>query len=221
MKDVTRKGLVLSSSLAFVAGYVDAIGFIATGGMFVSFMSGNSTQIGVELFQDGLAQALMGAALVGGFLVGVVLAAMFASRGGDHRRDVVGTAALAMAIVAASEILGWPSPWWYVLVAAAMGSLNTLYLADGRARVAITYATGTLVSLGLALAALVTGRSRTAWIRPLLLWGSLAVGAVVGAGIHFVSPAWSLAFGAAALFAIASALAVRRPLQRAGARAPR
>jgi uncharacterized membrane protein YoaK (UPF0700 family) len=210
VKTVTRDGLVLSCALAFAAGYIDAVGFVATGGMFVSFMSGNSTQAGVEFFHNGAAQALLGIGLVVGFLVGVTLAGMFASRIEDHRRDVVGTAALAVAIVAGLELIGWSSPWWYLLVAAAMGSLNTLYLADGRARVAITYATGTLVSLGLGLAALFTGGSKVAWRRPLLLWGSLAIGAVAGAGLQTVHHALSLCVGAAMLFAIATALAARR-----------
>ncbi|MFT2628471.1 DUF1275 family protein, partial [Escherichia coli] len=43
MKDVDRGSLAVSAVLASVAGFVDAIGFLDTGGLFVSFMSGNST----------------------------------------------------------------------------------------------------------------------------------------------------------------------------------
>jgi uncharacterized membrane protein YoaK (UPF0700 family) len=90
-----------------------------------------------------------------------------------------------------------------------MGAINTLYLADGRARVAITYATGTLVSLGLALAALISGRSRTAWRRPLLLWGSLAAGAVAGAAAHRAGTGLSLAAATGMLIVLAALLARR------------
>ncbi len=37
----------LAIGLSMLAGYVDAIGFIQLGGFFVSFMSGNSTRLGV------------------------------------------------------------------------------------------------------------------------------------------------------------------------------
>jgi len=40
---------LLAACLSCLAGYVDAIGFIKTGGFFVSFMSGNSTRVGVGL----------------------------------------------------------------------------------------------------------------------------------------------------------------------------
>lgn len=40
---------MLAAGLALLAGYVDAIGFLRLGGLFVSFMSGNSTRLAVAL----------------------------------------------------------------------------------------------------------------------------------------------------------------------------
>lgn|SRR5690606_18232432 len=210
MKTATRRGVALSCALAFVAGFVDAIGFIETGGLFVSFMSGNSTQASVETLQGNFHIALLSAYLLICFVAGVTIAGTVAARAADHRPYVVGGAGVALAGVAITSLLGAGSPWTYGLVAAAMGSLNTLYLADGRARIAITYATGTLVSLGLSLAALVTGKSRTAWRRPLLLWGSLAVGAVAGATSHFIGTTISL-FAAAIVLGVLAVLIAARP----------
>nr|WP_295670961.1 DUF1275 family protein [Sphingomonas sp.] len=48
-----------------MAGYVDAVGFLATGGYFVSFMSGNSTRLAVGIAQ-GAASAAITAGLIGG-----------------------------------------------------------------------------------------------------------------------------------------------------------
>jgi uncharacterized membrane protein YoaK (UPF0700 family) len=169
--------------LSGVAGYVDAIGFIDTGGFFVSFMSGNSTQAGVDFLERGLVSSLLPLTLVVAFIAGVAAGAII---GGNGRRRAWAVAASASAVALSAGLAAiaptGPARFW--MLAFAMGALNTLYLADGRARVAITYATGTLVSLGLAIAALVTGRSGSAWRRPLLLWGSLAGGAVVGAAIE-------------------------------------
>jgi uncharacterized membrane protein YoaK (UPF0700 family) len=101
-------------------------------------------------------------------------------------------------------------PWRYGALAFAMGALNTLYLADGRARVAITYATGTLVSLGLALADLMSGRSRTRWQRPLVLWAALAGGAVLGAAAHRWGSGIALGVAAGVLALAALTLALTR-----------
>jgi len=184
MREVSRRGVALSIALSVVAGYVDALGFIETGGLFVSFMSGNSTQFGVELWGGEAVAALLPLALVGSFVLGVAGGALAVGADGRRRGVVVGAAAVVVAMSAALGLAETGAPWRFALLALAMGSLNTLYLAEGRARVAITYATGTLVSLGLALAAVVTGRDRHAWRRPLLLWSALAAGAVIGAAAH-------------------------------------
>src|SRR6202048_352862 len=45
----SRRNIALACALSALAGYVDAIGFLHLGGLFVSFMSGNSTRLGVSL----------------------------------------------------------------------------------------------------------------------------------------------------------------------------
>jgi len=42
-------GLVLAGLLAGLAGMVDAIGYLHLSGLFISFMSGNSTQLAAAL----------------------------------------------------------------------------------------------------------------------------------------------------------------------------
>ncbi|MET0229353.1 MAG: DUF1275 family protein, partial [Rhodanobacteraceae bacterium] len=41
----------VAAALSWNAGYVDAVGYLSLGGFFVSFMSGNSTQLGVGIAQ--------------------------------------------------------------------------------------------------------------------------------------------------------------------------
>ena len=45
----SRRNIALACALSALAGYVDGIGFLHLGGLFVSFMSGNSTRLGVSL----------------------------------------------------------------------------------------------------------------------------------------------------------------------------
>lgn len=62
----------LAICLAALAEFVDAIGFLKSGGLFVSFMSGNSTRMAI-----GLAEAtrlgVAAAALIALFVLGVFL----------------------------------------------------------------------------------------------------------------------------------------------------
>lgn len=88
-------------------------------------------------------------------------------------------------------------------------------------RVAVTYVTGTIVSLGAKLAEAITARSsdRWAWVRYLLLWVSLSLGAVAGASLYRVARlnALSLPLGAVILTA---AFEAARQWHRRGASHP-
>ena len=57
----SRRNVALACALSALAGYVDGIGFLHLGGLFVSFMSGNSTRLGVSLAQGRLVERGRGA----------------------------------------------------------------------------------------------------------------------------------------------------------------
>ena len=61
---------ILAIGITALAGFVDAAGFLAGDRYFVSFMSGNTTRLAVDLVTD-LAQALIPLGLIGGFVIGV------------------------------------------------------------------------------------------------------------------------------------------------------
>lgn len=216
MKDVDRSALALSACLAAVAGFVDAIGFLDTGGLFVSFMSGNSTQgavgIGAGAGPGGLPVALVSIGIIAAFVAGVTVGGIMSAIVARPRPWIIAGAGVGVGVTAALALAGPSTLWRVALLAASMGALNTLFLADGRARVAITYSTGTLVSLGLAVSALFTGGPRNAWRRPLLLWSALAAGAVVGSLAHRAGSPAALTLAALVLAgaAVAMQLADRR-----------
>ncbi|HBV13129.1 MAG TPA: DUF1275 domain-containing protein, partial [Brevundimonas sp.] len=72
MRTLTAPDRWLALLLAALAGYVDSLGFLHLGGVFVSFMSGNSTRLAVSL-AEGRWQA---AGAVAGVLALFVLGAM-------------------------------------------------------------------------------------------------------------------------------------------------
>jgi uncharacterized membrane protein YoaK (UPF0700 family) len=167
--------------LSAVAGYVDAVGFIALGGFFVSFMSGNSTRLAVGL--AGRSQdAVIAGGLIASFLAGVVLGSASGGLAGVRRpAAILGLTAAALAAASVLASVGARAAA-LALVAGAMGAKNTIFERDGEVSIGLTYMTGTLVKLGQRLAVALLGNGdRLGWLPYLLLWLGLASGALIGA----------------------------------------
>jgi uncharacterized membrane protein YoaK (UPF0700 family) len=71
----SRPVQALAIGLAALAGYVNAIAFIETGGFFVSFMSGNTKRLGVGLAHNRVAAAIA-FGLIGFFVCGATAASL-------------------------------------------------------------------------------------------------------------------------------------------------
>ncbi|MBE7186308.1 MAG: DUF1275 family protein, partial [Methylobacterium mesophilicum] len=95
MKRYRKRYWVLAASLAALGGYVDAIGFLKLGGLFVSFMSGNSTRLAVGLARDP-SEAAIAAALIASFVGGVVAGSLLAAAAGAARKPAVLALAAAL-----------------------------------------------------------------------------------------------------------------------------
>ncbi|MGV9010763.1 DUF1275 family protein [Brevundimonas sp.] len=113
MMHLDRRTRALATSFSGVAGYVDAIGFLVTGGFFVSFMSGNSTRMGIGLAQGSM-DAAFAAAMVGTFVIGVMAGAITGRIAKAYRRPAVlclVTLLLALAVLMHGLGAGvsWPS----------------------------------------------------------------------------------------------------------------
>lgn len=200
-----RRSRALAVSLAALAGYVDAIGFIASGGMFVSFMSGNSTRLAVGIGERS-AQVAALAALIAVFVSGVVAGSVLGHATRDNRRFSI--LSLMAAVLSLAAISGQSGHLWLTIacLAFAMGAANAIFEQDGQVGLGVTYMTGSLVRIGHGLAGWLVGQRRTGWVPYLILWLGLSTGAVLGAlaytGLHMIS-IW-LASAAAAILAIAA-----------------
>lgn len=167
-------------ALAALAGFIDAVGFLSADGYFVSFMSGNSTRLGVSLGTDPL-RAVMPAALIAGFLGGVTGGALLSRRAGALRKPaVLGLVAVMLLAAAAGRLLGLPVLMLGGMVV-AMGALNNTFQRGGEVTVGLTYMTGALVKLGQGLANALAGQRNSGWTSWAGLWGGLLTGAVLGA----------------------------------------
>ncbi|MFT3977301.1 MAG: YoaK family protein [Sphingomonas bacterium] len=202
-----RRRQSLAAALAALAGYVDAIGFVKMGGLFVSFMSGNTTRMAVGM-AGGSAVAAMAAALIAAFLIGVIGGALVAAASGAARKTAVLSLTAALLGVAAVLERFVSGNWTAIAMAAAMGTTNNVFLRGGEVSVGVTYMTGTLVKLGQRIAAALMGDGAGEWLAYLRLWLGLLAGAVSGALLY--PRIGSLSLALAAVAATGLALAARR-----------
>ncbi|BBC72586.1 conserved hypothetical protein [Altererythrobacter sp. B11] len=201
-----RKFHLLAFGFATLAGFVDAIGFMKSGGLFVSFMTGNSTRLAIGA-AEAAPVALAAAGLVALFVGGVVLGVMATAGRKNRKALAAGLVALLLALAALGETLGGE---WAVLPALclAMGAANTIFQRDGDVSIGLTYMTGNLVRLGHRLAAALRGGERAGWVPYLLLWLSLVTGGILGALSFARSGAGALWIATAA--AVVLAILVQR-----------
>lgn len=209
--DLPRR--LLAYGIAGLAGFVDATGFLAANGYFASFMSGNTTRLGVDLATRPLA-ALVPALLILCFVGGVVAGAVVADRAGRTPKTAV--LALSTGLIglgAVAHALGGTKLFITASVL-AMGAINNAFRRDGEVTVGVTYMTGALVRCGQALAAWLSGRRLSGGLASLMLWASLAAGAVAGALAVTFAPAaapWVPLAGAIALLAAAARIERGKP----------
>lgn len=192
-----RQRRTFAMALAGMAGFVDSVGFLSAQGYFVSFMSGNTTRLGVAL-GTAPADALVPALLITGFIAGVTGGALLSDRAGSLRKPAVlalVTTLLTMASFA--RVLEHPAAMMAALVL-AMGALNNTFQRDGEVTVGLTYMTGALVKLGIGLAGWLSGKRAGSWTSWAQLWMGLLAGAVLGAflqdrlpmGCLWIASAW-------------------------------
>ncbi len=193
----------LAIGLALLAGFIDATGFLVSGGLFVSFMSGNSTRLAVGV-AVGASIAALAAILLASFVAGVVLGSLLGARWPGMRSSLV--LAMVSVLLGLAAILGLWGHDWLLLVpmALAMGCTNTVFQRDGDVTVGVTYMTGALVRVGQRLADALRGGRRWDWLPFLLLWAGLVSGAIAGTLIYVRAGFHSLwiAVAAAAIMAI-------------------
>lgn len=193
----------LAISLATLAGFVDAIGYLALGSLFVSFMSGNSTVLGVSVIEELGQRSWMATGLVGCFVMGVMVGTWVGRPFKDRRAPVV--LLLMAAVLAAASCVayaGLVTPGC-LLAALAMGCENTVFQRAAGPAIGLTYMTGTLVRLGQRVAEGFVGGAWSAVVPDLLLWLGMVAGAVLGAATYRVLHLGGLWIAAAVALAMA------------------
>ena len=166
--------LAAASGTAFLAGYTDVYGLTHFHHLFVSFMSGNTTMLGVALGRGDFAVAGPIVRLVALFVAAAAAGAALDVAAGRHRTTAV---SLVVSGLLAAPLL-MPAVTGSALVS-AMGILNAAPSHVGATSVSLTFVTGTLVRFGQGLGRTLCGRPEGwRWLLHLPMWLSLLAGAV-------------------------------------------
>jgi uncharacterized membrane protein YoaK (UPF0700 family) len=202
------RNTALACALSALAGYVDAIGFLHLGGLYVSFMSGNSTRMGVSLAEGHLQAAAQAFGLIALFVLGAACGSLIVlGRGIYSQCRLLLTEGALLVAAAVCHAAGLENSAVAAIVL-AMGLENAVFQIEGGSGLGLTYVTGALVKVGQFVAAALTGGARLAWVPNLLLWVALVVGSVAGAlAYHWINLA-AIWFAAVAAFLLSALVGV-------------
>lgn len=203
----------LAASLSALAGYVDAVGYLSLGGFFVSFMSGNSTRLGVAVAEHS-ADALKASGLIVVFILGVASGTVVARRSRRPHTVVIGCVAGTIALATLLSVASYPSSSGFTL-AFAMGVENAAFVSDGGLPVGLTYMTGTLVKMGQQIGSIKSRSEVWQWWPYAAHWLALLTGALGGA-LAFRTLGGAAALGPAAIAAGLLALIAERSIPGSG-----
>jgi uncharacterized membrane protein YoaK (UPF0700 family) len=208
----SRRNILLACALSALAGYVDGIGFLQLGGLFVSFMSGNSTRMGVSLAAGQWLPAAEALGLIALFVAGAALGSLIVLGRNAYCQCWLLLAEGGLLVASALCYAFGLTNTAVAAIVLAMGLENAVFQIDGGAGLGLTYVTGALVKVGQQVAAALTGGPRLGWLPNLLLWAALVAGSLCGAlAYHWINLAaiWFAAGCALVLGAIVG-LTIRR-----------
>jgi uncharacterized membrane protein YoaK (UPF0700 family) len=196
--------LPLAVALAATAGFVDAVGYLQFAHVFVSFMSGNSTILGIAVGQATWLRALSPLLAIAFFVFGALIGSVLRGTAGDWRVPAILSfeAAVLMAALAMRSTDNDLAPA-LVALACAMGAQNAVMREVGGVRVSLTYVTGALVNLGQSFGeALLRRGVASGWRVHAIIWVALIAGGIAGGYGYLHAGFLSLAVPVAALVAL-------------------
>jgi uncharacterized membrane protein YoaK (UPF0700 family) len=151
--------LTQATIMTALAGFVDAVGYTAMGHLYLSFMSGNTTQFGMAVAnRDGYVVGWAGA-VIAAFVLGAFLGSVLQAAEGRTRMPLVLACELTC-LISAWSLDGWLATNVALLfVAVAMGTQNAIHKSIAGAAAGKSFITGALFGVGDALARACLGRA--------------------------------------------------------------
>ena len=181
MLEQDRTSQTLAVGMSCLAGFVDALGFLGLGGVFISFMSGNSTRLAVGISDPALFSAILPLSIIVLFVGGVMLGKIV-----RHHRPVCPSTAVLVFMLGIMICGGVSYELQHnalaiAILAIAMGAANNVFVKEKEVSIGVTYMTGTLVKFGQRLVEKFLGEKDSTCLPYFFLWLGLVLGAILGA----------------------------------------
>lgn len=155
--------LFVAAALTWIAGFVDAVGFVSLGGIYTANMSGNSVAIGIRSAAQAWPQMLQRFWPVAAYVAGLVLCRILIEIGARERIRAIASLAfvaeialLAPACLATSQHAAASSYLYIALLALAMGAQNAALTRFSSLTLHTGFVTGTLLKMSEELAKCLT-----------------------------------------------------------------
>lgn len=199
--------IALVTSLTALAGFTDAVGYSALGHLYLSFMSGNSTHLGMSLAKADWSEVLFAGSIVAMFVAGSALGTMIGDRATHSLASLILGSELLIVIFALVLLSIADETIALIPVAAAMGMQNVLHQVISGADLGKGFVTGNLFALGQSLARLnKDGEKVRSAMENAFSWCSfiagVCLGALIFAGFGLITALGILAMGLAILIIV-------------------
>jgi len=189
---IDRKGFSRSLAsvaivLTLLAGYIDAIGYLSLGHIYVANMSGNSVAVGVQASRLDAAQVWRSLWPIFSFMAGVLISRLIVGWGLRAAwRSLTAPVIALEAVALAGFMLVPPGAGGVSLAACTMGTQAATLSRFNGVTVYTSFVTGTLVKLGEHIAD--GNRLWAAWFGG--IWSAYIAGAILGAtAVKFLAQA--------------------------------
>lgn len=174
--------LLLSSVLVLLAGFIDSIGYLGLGKVYLSFMSGNSTKLGIALFEADYALWAATGTVVLLFIAGAFVGTFITDSWGRWHLTLILSVECVLFLFAIMLSLMFHTHYIIFPIAMAMGMQNTMHQMVAHADVGKGFVSGTLFGIGQALAKAARGKAPASeWAVLALSWFIFVIGAALGA----------------------------------------
>lgn len=162
-----RKKIALALFLSGLSGFIDILGLFGIGGMFLSFMSGNSTRLAFYLAEGHFLQAFPYLLLIMSFVFGAFLGDLIKSRfPNDVLLPILSTETLLIFLSFMMVYLNIQDEWSYLPLTVAMGLQNAIQIKVDNKIIGRTFFSGVLHSLGTDISQAM--QKKKPWTAPLL-----------------------------------------------------